>query len=132
VNLCSCCPQDLGVAFTGNDAESLKVLVSSAAKRKADQAILFDNFLDHFLNAELTDCEIRVRHPVDGASHSDASKGEAFLESIPEERVLVRSIKAHSLLLSSRANYFRKLLLGNWSESSDKTVTIDVEDEQGE
>jgi hypothetical protein len=110
----------------------LKALVSSAVKRKADQAFLFSTFLEHFLSGELTDCEIRVRHPVDGVLQDDTSNGEVSSESLPEERVTIKSIKAHSLLLSSRSNYFRKLLLGNWSESSDKTVTIDVADEQGE
>lgn len=112
---------------------SLKQLVSRAAKkRKSDQISLSSAFLDRFTNEELTDLEFHVRYPDAEPATRRAKAVEEDPTSHQEEHMIKsRVIKGHSLLLSSRSNYLKRLLLGEWRESSDRSVTIEVEDEQG-
>jgi hypothetical protein len=44
----------------------------------------------------------------------------------------VGAIKAHSVILASRSAYFERAMLGEWSESKDKTFEVVLADEEGE
>lgn len=71
--------------------------------------------------------------------YPDAEPGKRRTKAVEEDStthqeehmIKSRIIKGHSLLLSSRSNYLKRLVLGDWRESSDRSVTIEVEDEQG-
>jgi hypothetical protein len=67
----------------------------------------------------------RVKTGASGSPDGDAISGG-------DQGPIRREIKAHSVILASRSAYFERAMLGEWSESKDKTFEVVLADEEGE
>lgn len=107
-----------------------------------------------FTDGVATDCTIQVHitndaassssaHPgpppakrartTHGASEAAASSSEGGGHDDGDVVPAAHTIKAHSFILSSRSEYFKAVLMrGQWAESQDKIIEVELPSEEGE
>jgi hypothetical protein len=140
--------QALGIDTSDKSARDLRLLIQDTTKqvvpRVAPSTIDPDVLSSHFEEGCFTDCSIRVK--IRGSSlaitASASDRPSKRLKSEPTDSpddaaaegddLGVRTIKAHSVILASRSEYFKRAMLGQWQESQDKSFEVTLADEEGE
>jgi hypothetical protein len=139
------CPQNmqvLGINTVDNSAEDLITLIKEAAPKKtrASSVIDPDALSKHFEEGRFTDCTIRVKIGDASASASSDRPAKRLKSGSSEasgaggaaaEESGGHVIKAHALVLASTSAYFERAMGGEWRESQDRSLEVEVSDEGG-
>jgi hypothetical protein len=139
--MCSLYEQALGINTDGKSAEEVNLLLKEAAKKPPPPTpnVIPSALSKHFEEGRFTDCTIRVNIkdddiPVDRPAKRPRSEKDDGTESEgpADGEHGVRVIKAHAVILASRSAYFERAMGGEWRESQDRSLEVEVADETGE